>query len=171
MYYKKLKHNLLIVYCSVLKVVTSIFPDIPFLMRLRGFLYSIFASSHGRNLQIGSNVTIKGLECIYFGNDVFIANNVNIYSRKSIVIEDEVLLGPNVVVVDGNHGFDGASYRYKKGRVGEVRIGSGSWIGANSVVLHSTTIGAGTVIGACSVVSGSYDENSVYCSKLPVKVS
>lgn len=168
---KKMKHNLLIVYCSVIKVVTSILPDIPLLMRFRGFLYSIFAGSRGRNLQIGSNVTIKGLECIHFGHDIFIANNVNIYSRKSITIGDKVLLGPNVVVVDGNHGFDGTSYRYRKGRMGDVCIGSGSWIGANCVVLHSTIIGAGTVIGACSVVSGEYDENSVYCSKLPVKVS
>ena len=42
-----------------------------------------------------------------------------------------------------------------------VRIGSGSWIGTNSVVLPGVTIGNHVAVGAGSVVTTDLPDNSV----------
>jgi acetyltransferase-like isoleucine patch superfamily enzyme len=38
----------------------------------------------------------------------------------------------------------------------------GSWIGANTTVLHGSTIGKGSVVGANSIVSGEVPDNCVF---------
>ncbi|WGL29295.1 acyltransferase [Pectobacterium brasiliense] len=152
--------------------MTAIFPDVPFLMRLRGALYTLFVPKNkcGKNFQVSSNVVIKGVEYLFVGNDVYIGPNCVILLRNSLVLQDEVMIAPNCVIADGNHGLSGGSYRYAKGNNGPIFIGKGSWIAANCVILHTTKIGESTVIGAGSVISGDFKSNSIYVSHKPKKL-
>ena len=85
------------------------------------------------------------------------------YGNYSITIEDDVFFGPNVYVTDQNHGFDDPNLPIGRQSVGEepVRIGEGSWLGANVVVLPGVTIGKHVAVGAGSVVTKDLPDHCV----------
>ncbi len=83
------------------------------------------------------------------GNDCFMNSNVSITCLKSIVIENNVQIGNNVVIVDHNHDYvNGSGFK-----TGNVIIRKNVWIGANSVILPNVEIGEGAVIAAGSIVT------------------
>lgn len=159
-----MKHNLLLIAAFYIKVFTGWLPDAPFIMRFRGWLYSFLMNKAGRNFQVAANVSFKGLQHLSVGDDVYVGPNCQFILVVGCSIGNGVLIGPNCVIVDGNHGFDGASYRYAQGKRGVVEIGSGSWISANCVLTQSCSIGERTVVGACSVVIGQLRSDSIYVS-------
>lgn len=50
-----------------------------------------------------------------------------------------------------------------------VSIGSGSWLGANAVILPGTTLGRNTVVAAGAVVRGTFPDH-VVLGGVPAKV-
>ena len=93
-------------------------------------------------LQIGSRVTATAA--------------LQITAHIEVTIEDDVLFASNVLVADGTHGFatPDEPYKYQPlGSLAPVRIGRGSWIGQNVVVLPGVTIGELAIVGANSVVT------------------
>lgn len=157
-----MKHKLLLVAAFYIRLFTSWLPDTPFVMRFRGRLYSILMRKSGRNFQVAENVSFKGIQYLTVGDDVYIGPNCQFILRVGCSMGDRVLIGPNCVIVDGNHGFDGLSYRYAHGSRGAVELGSGSWIAANCVLTQSCKVGERTVVGACSVVVGDLHPDSIY---------
>jgi len=73
-----------------------------------------------------------------------------IQAINGIRIGTGVRIGPNVALISANH--DLSDYR-KHTKAPPMEIGSGVWIGANSVILPGVRIGARTVVGAGSVVA------------------
>ncbi|WP_155486534.1 acyltransferase, partial [Vibrio campbellii] len=121
-------------------------PDIPFIMRFRGFLYSFFMKKSGRNFQVSSTATLRGLQNINVGNDVYVGPNSYLLSVCEIELLDGVLIAMNSVIIDGNHGLQNGSYRFAKGKRKKVIIGTGSWVAANCVISAGAEIGNGCVI-------------------------
>ena len=74
-----------------------------------------------------------------------------------------VFFGPNVYVTDQNHGFADKELPIGKQTMPEepVRIGWGSWIGTNSVILPGVTIGRQVAVGAGSIVTSDLPDNCV----------
>lgn len=101
----------------------------------------------GQDLLSDSIVTI-GDRCI-------IGRHSSIVGHFEIVIEDDVFFGPNVYVTDQNHSTADPVVPIGKQSQTElpVRIGQGSWLGTNVVVLPGVTIGEHTAVGAGSVVT------------------
>lgn len=101
---------------------------------------------------------------ISIGKNVGISNST-IYSRKNIIIEDNVMVGVNCVIYDTDfHSI------YIEDRLNEniniidkpVRIKSGAWIGGHSIILKGVTIGKNSVIGAGSIVTHDIPDNEVW---------
>ena len=127
----------------------------------------------GRDTMIGPYVSLSaGMaptqellsdRIVEIGDRVLIGRNSSIVGHFHIVIEDDVFFGPNVYVTDQNHAFDDLQTPIGKQSMPEepVRIGAGSWIGTNSVVLPGVTIGKHVAIGAGSVVTADLPDNSV----------
>ncbi len=89
-----------------------------------------------------------------------------ITAMKKIIIGDDCLFGPNVVIVDHDHDYHFTdNQRGNHWLLDEVIIGDNVWIGANVTILRGTHIGNGAVIGAGAVVKGSIKENTVVCAK------
>lgn len=101
---------------------------------------------------------------IRIGDRVTATANLQLIAYQSIVIEDDVLFAANVYVSDGAHATSRGDVPYKYqglDPVAPVRIGRGSWIGQNVVVLPGVDIGELCVVGSNSVVTRSLPGRSV----------
>ncbi|MEM7522355.1 MAG: acyltransferase [Pseudomonadota bacterium] len=124
------------------------------------------------NLSFGDQFA-TGMNCIFenadgpiaFGHRVAINHNVFIGSDfGSIVIDDDVVIGPGVIMRAANHTFDLDDDRpiRDQGHVGgEIRVDSGAWIAAHVTLLVGAHVGAGAVVGAGSVVVGAIPAHSL----------
>lgn len=108
----------------------------------------------GKNHRLHSNVQIRD-----FGENIGIGHNVEI-NRNSLILSkvqigNDVLIGPNTVLVGSQHVFDSTDVpiRLQGGKCEGIDIGNDVWIGANATVLDGVTIGDGSIVGAGSVVT------------------
>lgn len=121
-------------------------------------------------LKTEKNVSIKCRENakLGIGKNVFFNNNCVITCRNKIVIDDDVIVGPNVIVFDHDHDYKSenrkSSYVCK-----EIHIGKNVWIGANACILKGSNIGDNTVIAAGVIVNGDIPDNCIYFGNGKIK--
>lgn len=147
---------------------------------LQGVLLPFFFAEFGRGARILRPIRISGSDNISIGRDafvnhlawletiacfdskpalriehgVYIGNSAHIIATQSIVIEADVLIADRVYIADYAHGYKDVRMPVKHQALtprAPVRIGTGSWIGENAVLI-GCTIGRNCVIGANSVV-------------------
>ncbi len=90
----------------------------------------------------------------------------NNFSAK-IYIGKGVYIAPNVGIITANHDVNDLS-SHVKGQ--DVKIGEGSWIGMNAIILPGTELGKKTIVGAGSVVTKSFPEGNVVIGGNPAKI-
>ncbi|MCI8522511.1 MAG: sugar O-acetyltransferase [Lachnospiraceae bacterium] len=117
---------------------------------------SPFICDYGRNIYIGTHVSVNMnctfVDCnkIIIGDNVMIASNVQLYTAAHPVELDERCFA------DAHTGTEPPVFRtYAL----PIRIGSGCWLGGGVIVLPGVSIGDGSVIGAGSVVTKDIPEN------------
>jgi len=119
----------------------------------------------GKNSVISSFVKLKTSEGILnIGKNVSISNGSNLLAgEKGLKIEDNVMIGPNVIIVSSNYNYDqiNTPIRLQGSSSKGIVIGENVWIGGGSVILDGATIGSGSIINANSVVSSIIPENSI----------
>lgn len=157
-----MKHKFLLLYSWLIRTIMFFFPDIPMIMRFRGWCYSFGMKKAGNDFQVSSSVIIKGLENFSVGSNCYLAPNVIINCSGRISFDDQVMIGFNSVLVSSNHSLTALSYRYGQRIIAPIFIGFGSWVGASATILSGVTIGSSTVIAANSVVNINCDSESVY---------
>jgi len=98
--------------------------------------------SEPQNITIGERVSIGSRCFLWAGPD-----------KGRIVIGDDVLFGPEVVITAANYRFnDGAPVTKQLMEEGDVIVGADVWIGARAIILPGVTIGDGAIIGAGALV-------------------
>ena len=108
-----------------------------------------------------------GGAAVIFDDGVKIGRRCMITAANRIHFERDVILGPQVLVMDHNHAFEDINVPIKYQGItsgGTVRIEEGCWIGYGAVILCSKgelVIGRHSVVGANAVVSRSIPPNSV----------
>ena len=114
-----------------------------------GMPTEVFAPDHPPVIEIGDRTTV-GKDCWFI-------------ARDSVVLEEDVTIAPNVYFTDHNH-----TYADPWLPVGQqilqcfpVRVGAGTWIGTNVVVLPGADIGRNCAIAAGTVVRGQIPDHSV----------
>ncbi len=100
----------------------------------------------GRNCILGQNVNIDRDAVV--GDRVKIQNNVSVY--KGVVVEDDVFLGPSMVLTNV---VNPRSHVSRKHEFKETRIRKGATIGANATIVCGHTIGRYAFVGAGAVVT------------------
>jgi acetyltransferase-like isoleucine patch superfamily enzyme len=104
---------------------------------------------------------------IMLGNNVKIGRRCSISARNQIILEDSVLFGPHVLIMDHNHEFSNVELPIREQGVttgGRIIIEKNCWFGFGAVVLCGSgelTIGRNSVVGANAVVTRSFPPNSV----------
>ncbi|HEX2848215.1 MAG TPA: DapH/DapD/GlmU-related protein [Chitinophagaceae bacterium] len=112
-----------------------------------------FYINYGRHLSIGKNV--------------FINFNCTFLALGGIVIEDNVLIGPDVKILSEGHPLlpdDRQSLM-----PGKVHIKQNAWIGAGATILPGISIGENAVVAAGAVVTKDVPENTVVAG-IPARI-
>jgi serine acetyltransferase len=108
---------------------------------------------------------------VRIGSRCVIGRGSHIVGHWSIEIGDDIQTGPFVYITDQNHTYDdpvepiGRQWPTEAG----VRIGSGSWLGANVIILPGAQIGEHVVVAAGAVVRGTFPDRCVVAG-VPAKI-
>lgn len=102
------------------------------------WIESPFFCDYGSNIKVGQN---------------FYANHgCTILDGAPVVIGDDVLLAPGVVISSATHPLDPAKRASGEESAHAITIGNRVWLSANVTVCPGVTIGDNVVVGAGSVV-------------------
>ena len=114
--------------------------------------------SLGNKFTMMRNGELHSLQGILLiGDNVAVSSNVCIDSCDGgrIEISNDVLIAQNVVIRAADHRYDNMDIPInRQGHTGgEIFIGEGVWIGANSVITKNVHIGEHAIVGAGAVVT------------------
>ncbi|KPP94396.1 Hexapeptide repeat of succinyl-transferase [Erythrobacter sp. HL-111] len=127
----------------------------------------------GKPLGITPDVNFSEPQNIVIGERVSIGSRCFLWAgpcRGRIVIGDDVLFGPEVIVTAANYRFnDGAPVTRQLMDERDVEIGDDAWLGARVIVLPGVKIGAGAVIAAGAVVTSDIPSFAI-AAGVPAKV-
>ncbi len=166
----KIKQRLMSLWYNFVMKLLWVFPGWKFMMRFRGFLIKPCLKRCGKDFQLAGNAQLAGmLSTLEIGNHVYIAPQCWILSTGGVVLGDEIMLAPQVVIVSGTHVMVDGSYRWATGKRETVRIGKGTWLGAGTKVMPGVTIGKGALCAAGSVVTKDMPDFTI-CGGVPAKV-
>lgn len=135
----------------------------------------------GRNCTIQKRVVIRYPRNIYFGNNISVGRDVEIFSESSsskliignksninkntqidftgnLTIGNNVLISESSVIITHDHGFDPKSVPKKKSLIIEDNV----WIGQNVMILSNVRhIGKNAIIAAGSIVTKKVHANTI----------
>lgn len=130
----------------------------------------------GKNSEVRPFVTINGTNSISIGNNVIVPPGTILSSMPSdpengIVIEDDVLIGPNVSIYSATHNYDNINLPIKQQGYNckKVLIKKGSWLGVNSVIMPGVVVGVNSVVAAGSIVTKDVPDYCVVAG-VPAKI-
>eukprot|EP00833_Pecoramyces_ruminatium_P004500 jgi/Orpsp1_1/1178532/evm.model.c7180000065691.1 len=103
--------------------------------------------------------------CFKLGKNVFANHGLTVMSLGEIIIEDGVMLGPEVALLTVNHEPENIRTVMTK----KIHIKKNAWLGARVCVLPGVTIGENAIIGTASVVTKDIPDRAVAVGN-PAKV-
>ena len=113
--------------------------------------------SCGTKVLIPATTYLNHPQNIFFGNNIMLRDNCQLYGEGHIEIGDGTIFAHNVEILTTNHNYDSVDLEFipfdERNICKPVIIGKYVWIGANSTILPGVKIGDGAVIGACAVVT------------------
>jgi acetyltransferase-like isoleucine patch superfamily enzyme len=132
---------------------TNWLPEHESVCTFRGWLARPFIGRCGKGFQLGSQVVILCSERLVVGKLVYIARGSWLNCFGGMTIDDQVILGPYVVISTAQYQFKDQSFRLGESISSPVSIGRGSWLGAHVSVKCGVKIGPGNLIAgnACVV--------------------
>ncbi len=147
----------------------------------QGAIYNERYLSIGAGTMVGPNVCLTaGMgptqdmvtnPVVKIGERCLIGRGSHIIGHWSIELGDDIQTGPYVYITDQNHVYEDPTVPIGQQWPVEaaVKIGSGSWLGANVVILPGTQIGEHCVVAAGAVVRGEVPPYSVVAG-VPARV-
>lgn len=109
---------------------------------------------------IATHIRVASSGKLRIGKGVTIAHGVGIHAGSSVVIEDGVVIGPFVTIMDMD--FHGLFSRDTTAEARPILIGRGVRLGAGAIVLRGVTIAPGAEILPGAVVARSIFGAGVY---------
>lgn len=143
---------------------------------MRRVVLRALCKSFGHGVRVGIGVLVLHPETFAIGDGVFLGNHAYLQGRfdgrlviganswigphsyfdaRDAVLEESVGWGPGAKLLCGRHTGEPVDLPILKTDVatGPVRVGRGSDIGVNAVLLPGVTVGEGAIVGAGAVVT------------------
>jgi maltose O-acetyltransferase len=98
---------------------------------------------------------------IHIGKRTFINFGAVLLDVASIIIGNDVQVGPNVQILTPTHPIEPELRRIKYEAAKPIKIGNNVWLGGGVIILPGVRIGDNTVVGAGAVVTKDLPENVV----------
>ncbi len=134
------------------------------------FKLNTFVLGH-ENIVLGDNLNLMNFVCLYANDDGYleIGKNCSLNNNAQLdaaggrlIIGDDVMIAPNVVIRSANHSMSkDVPMRFQPHVYGEIIIEDDVWIGANSVIVSGVVLAKGTIVGAGAVVTKSTEPYSI----------
>lgn len=134
-------------------------PLIPSALRVR--LLRQAGMTIGADAVISPRCFIEDVD-VRVGRAAYIGYECILDGSGQVVIGDEVELAYRVTLLTATHDIGLPARRAGEVRQHDVRIGDGTWVGANATILPGADIGEGCVIAAGAVVHGKLDPHGVF---------
>jgi acetyltransferase-like isoleucine patch superfamily enzyme len=144
MEYKEVKSPIKRIYYLILYISSKI----------RGSFYKPFFKKVGKNFRMSGGCKLNECKNISIGDNITLGSCI-INGAGGLVIEDNVLFAPNVSIFAVTHNYEDVNkdIMFQGSSTKSIKIGKGSWIGANCVILSGVNIGKHCVIGAGAIVT------------------
>ena len=126
---------------------------------LKKWMLYLFGCKFGKGLVIKPNVNIKYPWKLKIGDYVWLGEQVWIDNLVNVEIHNHVCISQGAMLLTGNHDYRKSSFDLK---VGEIKLKSGVWIGANSVVCPGVVCGENSVLSVSSVATKDLIANKIY---------
>lgn len=123
----------------------------------------------GENTRIVSPIYLPVISVLDVGCNCWIGKNFSLEGNGEVYIGDNCDLGPSISFVTGSHEIGEHPRRAGKGYNGIIKIDSGTWIGAKTLILPDIEIGKGVIVGAASVVTKNLISDNIYAGN-PAKI-
>lgn len=141
----------------------------------------------GKFINIGKNVRIGNfcrMQCykefageklnpgIIIRDGCYIGNSFTVLSAAIVELERDVLIASNVTICSENHSINPESdvpYKNQPLTFAPIKVGEGTWIGQNVVLMPGVRIGKKCVIAASAVVTKDVDDYYMVAG-IPAKV-
>lgn len=126
-------------------------------MPFRKLLLVLFGAQLGRTW-IHPSTRIWAPWLLKSGDDVFIDRDCDLYNAYGIEIGNRVVISQSAFLCTASHDHTISDFPLIGG---PIRVGSGSWIAIQALVLPGIHLGANCVVGARSVVTRDVDPSTV----------
>ena len=130
--------------------------------------------SRGADAKISPTASFANGHNIILGDRVSIGAGCNLWAGNGtakVVLEDDVLLAPNVMIIASNYRFnDGSPVTEQAMNERDILIGKDVWLGYGAVVLAGARIGDGAIIGAGAIVRGTVEPNAIIAAVPPAVI-
>lgn len=122
--------------------------------RLVGNAYGAISTGDDVRILRGATISTTPNGKIIIGDRVHIGEGTIVFGSLSIKIGNGVIIGPQNVIVDSDHKYQGVSIPMNRQPLSfeEVSIEDDVWISSNCVITKGVTLEKGAVIGAGAVV-------------------
>ena len=151
--YLKIKKLYLYVYYIFLNKIPCSHKS-KFIKKIRSSYLRRLFKKIGRNSNIRPNIKIVNGQNISLGNNSGIGERSFLQDIGKIVIGDNVLMGPEVMIFTANHGTKKDMYIVQQPmQISDVIIEDDVWIAARVVILPGVIISKGAVVAAGAVVT------------------
>lgn len=161
---------LLLYYCFAKHLPSTPLPLSGMSMALRKSLAKRIFLKSSENFKVHGNVDFGSGINVQIGKNSSL--NKGAWISNDTIIGDEVMMGPNVIMLSASHNFSditipmthqGAPPRKP------ITIGNDVWIGTRAIILPGITIGNHSIIGAGSIVTKDVPEWAIVAGN-PAKI-
>ena len=137
--------------------------------KIRHFCAKLMFDKCGKNVNVEKGADFGDGSGIVIGDNSGIGVNCSIHGP--LTIGDNVMMGPEVVILTSSHNFDNIYIPMLKlgSSIKSVVIGNDVWIGTRSIILPGVKIGNGVIIGAGAVVTKDIPDYAIV-GGVPAKV-
>lgn len=125
---------------------------------------------------VGYRINIEQFADFGTGGGISLGNNsglgIRCRVRGPLIIGDDVMMGPEVVILGGGHNHDRIDIpmRLQGSPVSKLtQIGNDVWIGTRAIIMSGVKIGNGVIIGAGAVVTKDIPDYAIV-GGVPAKV-
>lgn len=139
--------------------------------KFKRFLLNFSGIHVGEGTKIDGPLYIGTTAKLKIGQNCWIGKDFEILGNGSVTIGDKCDIAPKVVFATGSHKISNdPSRRAGEGISFDICVEDGCWIGVRTTIVGNVTIGSGSVVGACSLVNKNICQNGL-CFGVPAKVN